>query len=79
MTSLQLPGDAPAASAVAPRAAFEPALAGHAVIPAGDIRGPLLFLTGGRYGLGGTRAGNARARAGSRPRVVAFLRDAIAP
>jgi dienelactone hydrolase len=35
-------------------------------------------LTGGRYNLGGTRAGNARARADSWPRVVAFLRDALA-
>ena len=34
-------------------------------------------LTGGRYSFGGTRAGNARARADSWPRVVAFLRDAL--
>jgi dienelactone hydrolase len=32
-------------------------------------------LTGGRYSFGGTRAGNAAARADSWPRVVAFLRD----
>jgi dienelactone hydrolase len=31
-------------------------------------------LTGGRYSFGGTRAANARARADSWPRVVAFLR-----
>ena len=73
---------APTAGPVALRAAFEPVLADpelfeHAVIPLGDIRGPLLFLTGGRYGLGGTRAGNARARADSWPRVVAFMRDAL--
>ncbi len=35
-------------------------------------------LTGGRYSLGGTRVGNARARADSWPRVVALLRDAPA-
>jgi len=34
-------------------------------------------LTGGRYSFGGTRAGNAHARADSWPRVVAFLRDAL--
>src|SRR5215470_16561791 len=34
-------------------------------------------LTGASYSFGGTRAGNARARAGSWPRVVAFLRDAL--
>lgn len=36
-------------------------------------------LTGVRYSFGGTRAGNARARADSWPRVVAFLRDALTP
>ena len=36
-------------------------------------------LTGVRYSLGGTQAGNARARADSWPRVVAFLHDALAP
>jgi dienelactone hydrolase len=35
-------------------------------------------LTGGRYSLGGTRAGNARGRADSWPRVVAFMREALA-
>ena len=34
-------------------------------------------LTGGRYSFGGTRAGNAHARADSWPRVVAFLREAL--
>lgn len=34
-------------------------------------------LTGLRYSLGGTLAGNARARADSWPRVVAFLHDAL--
>ena len=34
-------------------------------------------LTGGSYSFGGTRAGNALARADSWPRVVAFLRDAL--
>lgn len=34
-------------------------------------------LTGVSYSYGGTRAGNARARADSWPRVVAFLRDAL--
>src|SRR5215470_8132738 len=34
-------------------------------------------LTGASYSFGGTRAGNARARADSWPRVVAFLRDAL--
>ena len=36
-------------------------------------------LTGVRYSLGGTRAGNAHARADSWPRVVAFLHDALTP
>jgi dienelactone hydrolase len=36
-------------------------------------------LTGVRYSFGGTRAGNARARADSWPRVVAFLHDALSP
>jgi dienelactone hydrolase len=36
-------------------------------------------LTGVRYSLGGTQAGNARARADSWPRVVAFLHDALRP
>ena len=35
-------------------------------------------LTGGCYSFGGTRAGNAHARADSWPRVVAFLRDTLA-
>ena len=34
-------------------------------------------LTGGWYSFGGTRAGNARGRADSWPRVVAFLHDAL--
>ena len=34
-------------------------------------------LTGASYSFGGTRAGNARARADSWPRVVAFLRGAL--
>jgi dienelactone hydrolase len=34
-------------------------------------------LTGASYSFGGTRAGNARARADSWPRVAAFLRDAL--
>lgn len=34
-------------------------------------------LTGGRYALGGTAAGNAGARAHSWPRVVSFLTDAL--
>jgi dienelactone hydrolase len=34
-------------------------------------------LTGASYSFGGTRAGNAHARADSWPRVVAFLRDAL--
>jgi BAAT / Acyl-CoA thioester hydrolase C terminal len=34
-------------------------------------------LTGRRYSFGGTRAGNAHARADSWPRVVACLRDAL--
>jgi hypothetical protein len=34
-------------------------------------------LTGASYSFGGTRAGNAHARADSWPRVVAFLREAL--
>jgi hypothetical protein len=34
-------------------------------------------MTGGYYSFGGTRAGNAAARAQSWPQVVAFLRDAL--
>jgi dienelactone hydrolase len=41
-----------------------------------EVRHP---LTGGFYSFGGTRAGNAQARADSWPRVLAFLRDAWPP
>jgi dienelactone hydrolase len=43
------------------------------------IEAPPHPLTGVRYSFGGTRAGNARARAGSWPRVIAFLHDALTP
>jgi dienelactone hydrolase len=39
-----------------------------------EVRHP---MTGGYYSFGGTRAGNAAARAQSWPQVVAFLRDAL--
>lgn len=35
-------------------------------------------LTGGRYSFGGTLATNARVRIDSWPRVIAFLREALA-
>jgi dienelactone hydrolase len=39
-----------------------------------EVRHP---MTGGHYSFGGTRAGNAAARADSWPQVVAFLRNAL--
>jgi hypothetical protein len=40
-----------------------------------EVRHP---LTGGHYSFGGTRASNAHARADSWPRIVDFLRGALA-